>query len=258
MDKPKKRCPNGFRRNKMTGECEPKAEKVNKPKVQSKPKAHNIEKPKKCPNGFRRNKKTGECEPKAGKVNKPKVQNNKPKTKTVSNKKMNEVKFFQIIEPLVERLDDKNKLQLLSTMKHHIPMDVLRERMRKRYLKKPVKDVLNDAYKKIDRLEKGGKPRFSYKELLYVYLVHNPGPQKFKDIVGEKKFGVNSMTDTIKDGLEKNTIRKITVPGVKAQYKGHKYELTFDYSECVRPELLNITAEQLYKKCVEYLYRAYD
>lgn len=56
-----KRCPNGTRRNKKTGECENK----NKNK-----------KIKRCPNGTHRNKKTGECE------KNQKIQNNsKKKTK---------------------------------------------------------------------------------------------------------------------------------------------------------------------------------
>ena len=38
-----KRCPNGTRKNKKTGECEKKGNK------------------KRCPNGTRKNKKTGEC-----------------------------------------------------------------------------------------------------------------------------------------------------------------------------------------------------
>jgi chemotaxis protein histidine kinase CheA len=61
MAKPKlKRCPNGQRRNKVTGECEPinKAPKEIKQSSQApKPKL------KRCPNGQRRNKQTGECEP---------------------------------------------------------------------------------------------------------------------------------------------------------------------------------------------------
>ncbi len=44
---PYKRCPNGTRRNKTTGKCEPK-----------------IVPYKRCPNGTRRNKTTGKCEPK--------------------------------------------------------------------------------------------------------------------------------------------------------------------------------------------------
>jgi hypothetical protein len=43
----KKRCPNGFTRNKKTGNCDPK-----------------ITTKKRCPNGFTRNKKTGNCDPK--------------------------------------------------------------------------------------------------------------------------------------------------------------------------------------------------
>jgi hypothetical protein len=50
LEKPKKRCPKGTRRNKKTGECEePKEVEV-------------LERKKRCPNGTRRNKKTGLCE----------------------------------------------------------------------------------------------------------------------------------------------------------------------------------------------------
>ena len=44
----KKRCPNGTRKNKKTGNCEKKTNVINKEK--------------RCPNGTRRNKKTGNCE----------------------------------------------------------------------------------------------------------------------------------------------------------------------------------------------------
>jgi len=58
-----KRCPNGYRKNKETGECEKKTDIVKpvkeKPVKDTKPK----EKLKRCPKGSRRNKKTGECEP---------------------------------------------------------------------------------------------------------------------------------------------------------------------------------------------------
>ena len=48
----KKRCPNGTRRNKTTGNCEKRSSSSSK---------------KRCPNGTRRNKTTGNCE-KAGSV----------------------------------------------------------------------------------------------------------------------------------------------------------------------------------------------
>jgi hypothetical protein len=43
------RCPNGSRKNKKTGNCEPK------------PTHTHIHTPKRCPNGSRKNKKTGNC-----------------------------------------------------------------------------------------------------------------------------------------------------------------------------------------------------
>lgn len=63
MEKKLKRCPNGTRRNKKTGECEPtKIVKVQK-QQQDKAKEASEKKIKRCPNGTRLNKKTGECEP---------------------------------------------------------------------------------------------------------------------------------------------------------------------------------------------------
>jgi hypothetical protein len=52
-----KRCPNGTRRDKKTGECISIENKFVKSPIQSATK--NM---KRCPNGTRRNKKTGECE----------------------------------------------------------------------------------------------------------------------------------------------------------------------------------------------------
>jgi hypothetical protein len=71
---PYKRCPNGTRRNKTTGKCEPKDKK---PAVAPEPPMLAPEPPmlapvspivapvryKRCPNGTRRNKITGLCEP---------------------------------------------------------------------------------------------------------------------------------------------------------------------------------------------------
>ena len=60
---PSQRCPNGYTRNKKTGQCEPKAAPVAKP-IQAAPS-------KRCPNGFLKSKKTGQCEPRASPVAKP-------------------------------------------------------------------------------------------------------------------------------------------------------------------------------------------
>ena len=54
----KKRCPNGSRRHKQTGECVPTNPPPPPPPQQPQPKL------KRCPNGTRRNKKTKKCEPK--------------------------------------------------------------------------------------------------------------------------------------------------------------------------------------------------
>jgi hypothetical protein len=54
-----KRCPNGSRRNKKTGECE---EHKNTVKNQSPEKPESPKKSTRCPKGTRKNKKTGKCE----------------------------------------------------------------------------------------------------------------------------------------------------------------------------------------------------
>lgn len=78
--KPKRRtrCPNGTRRNKVTGKCEAKTKKIDVKtkrrrkvkliivkKLSPKDKTEKVKKERKrCPNGTRRNKKTGNCESK--------------------------------------------------------------------------------------------------------------------------------------------------------------------------------------------------
>ena len=66
----KPRCPNGSRRNKKTGLCEP-VTLIRKPR---------------CPNGSRRNKKTGLCEP-SRPQSKP-----KPKPKSTHEHNVNVIK----------------------------------------------------------------------------------------------------------------------------------------------------------------------
>ena len=62
------RCPNGTRRNKKTGNCEPTGAKqapktAAAAKTAKKPSSVNVStKAKRCPKGSRRNKKTGNCE----------------------------------------------------------------------------------------------------------------------------------------------------------------------------------------------------
>lgn len=76
------RCPNGTRRNKKTGNCEPTRKKSSK---SLKPKNTNT-KVGRCPNGTRRNKKTGNCEKKRVSAKpstpKPKLPTPKPRTLT--------------------------------------------------------------------------------------------------------------------------------------------------------------------------------
>ena len=65
----RKRCPNGSRKNRKTGDCEKtgaKTPKANTPKVNT-PKAHAATTRKRCPNGSRKRKKTGVCESKSSK-----------------------------------------------------------------------------------------------------------------------------------------------------------------------------------------------
>ncbi len=64
-----KKCLNGTRRNKKTGECEKiKSTNTNEPTVKTQPKSISVRKTKsavkrpRCPNGTRKNKKTGKCE----------------------------------------------------------------------------------------------------------------------------------------------------------------------------------------------------
>ena len=68
----KKRCPNGSRRNKITGKCDkntkPTTEKLKRcpngtrrNKITGNCDGNTL---KRCPNGTRRNQKTGKCEPK--------------------------------------------------------------------------------------------------------------------------------------------------------------------------------------------------
>jgi hypothetical protein len=56
------RCPNGTRRNKKTGECEPIGAKSASVKASSETSSKTT-KSKRCPKGTRRNKKTGNCDP---------------------------------------------------------------------------------------------------------------------------------------------------------------------------------------------------
>ena len=61
-----KRCPKGTKRNKKTGNCDPKGVRLPTPapvKVPT-PSPVKVPNPKRCPKGTKRNKKTGNCDPK--------------------------------------------------------------------------------------------------------------------------------------------------------------------------------------------------
>lgn len=203
-----------------------------------------MQRQKRCPNGFRRNKKTGECEPV-----KRKLSNVKNVNSHVSPK---DGKIIEIIDPLLTYLNDRNKLQLLSTVKHNIPMNNIRKRIRNELFKKPVTDVLDKTYLKMSKIPMQ-KPRFTYQEMLYVFLIHNLGPQTFDNIVGDW-FGKKSMIVTLSECLENGTITQVKVPGVKAQYKGHQYKMSYNYDNYVIPNLINITSNKLYKEVYDNRY----
>lgn len=63
------RCPNGTRRNKKTGDCEPIAATKKTSTKKASPKKNSTTR--RCPKGTRRNKKTGECESKVKVTNAP-------------------------------------------------------------------------------------------------------------------------------------------------------------------------------------------
>ena len=239
MEKKRTRCPNGTRRDKKTNECVPKKGKVvNKVKSPPKPDNEIDGKMPRCPNGMRRDKKTNECVPKKGKVV------NKVKSPP---KPDNEIdgKALLYLDPLLDHLNDKAKLQLLSTMKHDIPMNHIRKLLKVQHDMKIVKDVLYDTYVKMEKKEMGRKPKFTYREMLWVYLIHNPGPQSFENIIG-KHFGGLSMTEAIKLCLEDNTIVRIKNPKSKALYKGHFYEMSHNYQEIVKTKYVKIKSDELY------------
>ena len=83
------KCPKGTRRNKKSGNCEPKVSKPELkkcPKTQSKKGCEPTSKPKRCPKGTRRNKKSGNCEPKSSqkKASTKSVPNSQKKASTNS------------------------------------------------------------------------------------------------------------------------------------------------------------------------------
>ena len=109
-----RRCPNGTRRNKKTGECEPT--KVHQPPLPTQPIQPTEPKPgklRRCPNGTRRNKKTGECEP----TKAPKV-NNKPKPKSATPKKSIPKKFKikSALRPIIHKVVKANNLEKIDQM----------------------------------------------------------------------------------------------------------------------------------------------
>ena len=57
------RCPNGTRKNKKTGACEPIGAKLSSSKSSSVKASSSKTKSKRCPKGTHRNKRTGNCDP---------------------------------------------------------------------------------------------------------------------------------------------------------------------------------------------------
>ena len=102
-DKPqetiKKRCPNGTYRNKKTGNCESKSRTIKK----------------RCPNGTYRNKKTGNCEPKSKQIKKswisPIYSTRTPSLRTKSRSKQRNV-----IQKFMLKTTDKRRTQFLKTV----------------------------------------------------------------------------------------------------------------------------------------------
>lgn len=79
------RCPNGTRKNKKTGECEP-TDKMTKPET-TEPISQSAKKSLRCPKGTRKNKKTGECES-TNKITKPEPAKEEPKLESPLKEKM--------------------------------------------------------------------------------------------------------------------------------------------------------------------------
>ena len=59
---PTTRCPNGTRKNKKTGDCEPTTKTKSSPKKENKKVSSVKNITARCPKGTRKNKKTGNCE----------------------------------------------------------------------------------------------------------------------------------------------------------------------------------------------------
>ena len=98
----KKRCPNGTRKNKKTGNCEPKNKTINNHQVN-----------KRCPNGTRRNKKTGNCEENKRKQKTKEKEKEKSKTKTNTKEKEN---ARRKIQHFMLRTTNKRKSHFLKSV----------------------------------------------------------------------------------------------------------------------------------------------
>jgi hypothetical protein len=89
-----KRCPNGSRRNKKTGNCDKKSTNKSSSSKKSYTKKPSSPKRKRCPVGSRRNKKTGNCDKKSSpkkkspKKKSPKKKSPKKKSSENSQKKL--------------------------------------------------------------------------------------------------------------------------------------------------------------------------
>ena len=111
--------------------------------------------------------------------------------------------------------------------------------------------LLTNTYIKMEKQKKGGKPRYTYQELFYVYMVHNPGKQHFDNIVGNL-FGKKTMINTISNEMKMLHVLQIKTNNLKSQYKGHSYELNDDYVNYAKPDLMFITSDELYKMHISY------
>ena len=83
---PAKKCPNGTRKNKKTGNCEPTTKTKSSPKRENKQASSVKNISARCPNGTRKNKKTGKCEPTTKTKSAPKISKKEQPQNVIFNK----------------------------------------------------------------------------------------------------------------------------------------------------------------------------
>ena len=116
---PKKRCPKGTRKNKVTGECEKRGTSPTGP---SGPTESTLTtKKKRCPKGTRKNKVTGECEKREEKRSTPKITTPSQKTPDAEfYKKLNAYKSkLEIETELLEEEQQRNIANLSVNTKYN-------------------------------------------------------------------------------------------------------------------------------------------